>query len=168
MSGSGFTLTGTENLKRMFSQFPERGYRKPVIAAFRKAADPVKKAMISNLPANLKVLKKAVKIKPGKGKSLTLAVGFYANQGVYRNSRGQQWDPYQLAYWHNYGTLSRRTSGHTFVKPRGKLSAHKKGGITPGLFVERAWNEASGQAQKIFETTLDTEVTKFFEKEAAK
>jgi hypothetical protein len=164
---SAFTIQGIDNLKRIFADFPEKAYRKPVIAGFRKAAEPVKKAMAETLPSNLKSLRKAIKIRPGKGRSLTLAVGFYANQGIYRNTRGQQWDPYQLVYWHNYGTLSKRASSHTFKMPVRKKSAGRNG-ITPGLFVERAWEQAEPQVQKIFESTLETEITKFFEKEAAK
>jgi hypothetical protein len=167
MSAS-FTVEGMENLQRIFREFPENGYRKPVIAAFRKAAEPVKRAMIANLPGNLKSLRKAIKIKPGKGKSMTLAVGIYARQGVFRNSRGQDWDPYQIAYWHNYGTLANRYSQHSFVTPRRKTTARFKGGIKPLLFVEKAWEESKGQAQKEFEKKADEEITKFLEKNAYK
>jgi hypothetical protein len=165
---STVTFEGMENLQRIFRDFPEKGYRKPVIAAFRKAAEPVKRAMISNLPGNLKPLRKAVKIKPGKGRSLTLAVGIYARQGVYRNRKGQDWDPYQLAYWHNYGTLANRDPEHQFKTGRRKKTAGYRGGIRPMRFVERAWEESKGQAQKEFEVAVDKEITKWLEKEAYK
>ncbi len=168
MTDSGFTLLGAENLQRIFREFPEKGYRKPVIAAFRKAAEPVKKAMISRLPGNLKALRRAIKIKPGKGKSMTLAVGIFARQGVFRNSRGQDWDPYQIAYWHNYGTLARRDSDHSFVTPRRKKTASYQGGIRPLRFVEAAWEESKGPAQQQFEKKVDEEITKFLQENAYK
>lgn len=168
MSSANFTLTGTENLRKIFQELPENGYRKPIIAAFRKAAKPVASAMANGLPSNLKGLKKIIKIKPGKGKSMTLSVGFTGGINTYRNSRGQQWDPYQLAYWFNYGTLANRLSSHQFKSPRKKGSASRSGGIMPGQFVEAAWEQSKGEAQKIFETEVDKEITKFFEKNAAK
>lgn len=168
MSDSGFVLLGSENLQRIFRDFPEKGYRKPVIAAFRKAAEPVKKAMISNLPPSLRALRKAIKVKPGKGRSLTLAVGIYANAGVYRNSRGQDWDPYQIAYWHNYGTLANRDSQHSFVTPRRKKTVSWQGGIKPLRFMEKAWEESKVRAQQEFEKKAAEETTKFLEANAYK
>jgi hypothetical protein len=165
---ANFTLTGTDNLLKIFREYPEMGYRKPVIAGFRQAAIPVKKAMISNLPSALSPLKKIIKIKPGRGKSMTLAVGAYGRQGMYRNSKGQMWDPWQILYWHNYGTLSRRAASHTFITPRKKVSMNRSGGIAPGLFFEKAWEQSQGEAQKKFEETVDKEVMKFLEKNAAK
>lgn len=168
MSGANFTLTGTENLKRIFQEFPEGGYRKPVMNAFRKAAKPVAAAMASNLPASLKGLKKIIKIKPGKGKSMTLSVGFTGGMSTYRNSRGQDMDAYNLVNWFNYGTLANRLSSHQFQSPRRKVSASWSGGIKPGQFVEKAWEASKGEAQKIFEVEVDKEIVKYFEKLAAK
>jgi hypothetical protein len=168
MASSNFTFTGIENLRNIFRNFPEGAYRKPLIAAFRKAAAPVKTAMAANLPSTLKPLKKILMVKAGKGKSLTLAVGFFGRQGVYVNRRGQKWDPYMLVYWHNYGTLANRSGEHSFQNARRKPSVNWTGWIKAGLFVEKAIEQSMPQAEKIFETTLETEVTKFFEKEAAK
>jgi len=166
--GENVEITGVENLRKIFEQFPEFGYRKPVMAGFRKAAKPVAAAMASNLPSNLKVLKRIIKIKPGKGKSLTLSVGFTGGTMTYRNSRGQTWDPYQLAYWFNYGTYANRLSSHQFKTPRRKISAMRKGGLTPGLFAEKAWEESQGKAQSEFEKEADLQIVKFFEKHALK
>jgi hypothetical protein len=163
-----FVLIGKEELDKIFRDFPEHGYRKPVIAAFRKAANPVKKEMASQLPGYLKPLKKVIKIKPGKGKSMRLSVGFYSGQGMYRNRRGRDWDPYMLAYWHNYGTLANRDPSHSFKKPRRAGTAAFKGGIRPRRFVEIAWENSKGQAQKEFEKKFDEELTKFLEKNAVK
>jgi hypothetical protein len=168
MTGSSFTLTGTENLKRIFQEFPEGGYRKPVMASFRKAAKPVAEAMANSLPSNIKGLKKIIKITTAKGKSLFLSVGFKGGISTYRNSRGQDWDPWQLVYWFNYGTLANRLVSHQFKTPRRKASASRSGGIRPGRFVEEAWENSKGKAQKIFEVEVDKEITKFFEKHAAK
>ena len=168
MSTSAFKLDGYENIITIFRETPENGYRKPVVAAFKKAADPVKKAMISNIPANLKALKKVVKIVPGKGKSMTLAVGAFGNQGKYVNRRGQQWDPYMLLYWANYGTLSSRSSSHSFSSARRKPSLNWSGGIKAGLFFEAAIASSMPAAAKLFESSYLIEHQKFLEKLAAK
>jgi hypothetical protein len=148
--------------------FKLEGYRKPVVAAFRKAAVPVRNAMIQNLPSALKPLKKVLKIKPGKGKSMTLAVGFFGKQGMYQNKKGQLWDPYMLIYWHNYGTLAKRSTEHSFQNARRKPSSLWKGGIKAGMFVEKAVEQSIGEAQKVFETSYLTEHEKFLIKRAAK
>ena len=168
MNGSGFTLLGAENIQRIFKEFPEYGYRRPVIAGFRKAAEPVKKAMIANLPSFIKPIRKAVKVKPGKGKSMTLSVGVFSGQGVFRNRRGQDWDPYQIAYWHNYGTLANRDTGHSFKTPRRRTTARYRGGIRPLRFIEKAWEQSKAQAQNEFEKKVDEDITKFLEKNAYK
>jgi len=163
-----FELIGAENLKQIFRQFPDRGYIKPVKAAFRSAAAPVKKAIVANLPGNLKSLKRAVKIKAGKGKSLTLSVGIFAGTGVFRNSRGQDWDPYIIAYWHNYGTLSNRDREHSFKTQRRSVSINRQGGIRPQRFIERAWDQSKNKARQEFEKKAQDEVEKFFKENALK
>ncbi|MZP67227.1 MAG: hypothetical protein GT597_13900 [Bacteroidales bacterium] len=159
-----FEIDGYGNLIAIFRKMPEDGYRKPVMAAFRKAAVPVKRAIIASLPSYLKGVKTAVKIKPGKGKKLVLAVGVYGNTGVYVNRRGVGWDPYMLVYWHNYGTLSNRAPGHSFQYRRRKKSAHWKGGIRPRFFVDRAVESSIGEAQRIFDEAYLVEHEKFLEK----
>jgi hypothetical protein len=168
MSAPDFKLDGYGNIVQMFRQMPADGYRKPVVAAFRKAAEPVKKAMISNLPSSLSKLKRVIKIQPGKGKSMTLAVGFYGRQGMYRNSKGVLWDPYMLLYWNNYGTLSNRAPGHSFQYPRRRISANRRGGIRAGFFVERAVEQSMPGAIKTFESAYLEEHEKFLQKLAAK
>lgn len=169
MSSSRFTLTGTENLKQIFKEFPEGGYRKPINAAFRKAAAPVKAAMISNLPTNLKGLSKSIKLKSSRASKgePSLAVGVFSN-GTYRNKRGIDWNPWIIAEWSNYGTMANRYSGHSFKTPRRSKTSDSKGGIKPQLFIEKAWDQTASQAQGIFEETVDKEITKFFEQRAAK
>jgi hypothetical protein len=167
MSAS-FILTGSENILRIFRDFPEMGYRKPIITGFRAASEPVRKAMISGLPSELAKLRKVIKGKPGKGKNPSFATGAFGRQGMYKNRRGQLWDPYQLIYWFNYGTLSKRYAGHDFVKARKPISAKWRGGLIPGLFMERAWEQTQGEAQKIIEDTFDKEAVKFMNSYALK
>lgn len=164
MNTANFEIQGIEKLVKIFQEFPEKGYRRPVIAAFRKAAEPVKKAIIANLPGNLKGLRKAVKIKPGRG--LSLSVGFFARQGIYRNSRGRDYDPYTIAYWHNYGTYGNRDPEHNFAKPRGRKTAGRSGGIKPLKFVERAWEQSKNEAQAAFEKKVEEEIDKFLKENA--
>jgi len=156
---ANFQLEGADSLVAIFREYPEKGYRRPIIAAFRKAAEPVKRAMIRNLPGNLRGLRKAVKIKPGRG--LSLAVGIFARQGVYRNSRGVDFDPYNIAYWHNYGTMANRDPEHNFSKPRSRKTANRRGGIKPLRFVEKGWEESKNEAQNAFEKKAQEELEKF-------
>jgi hypothetical protein len=163
-----FSLTGDEELRKIFREFPENGYRKPIMFSFRKAALPVKKAMIAGLPASIKPMKKAIKAVPYKSKDPELGVGAFKKGMMYQNRRGQNWNPYMLIYWHNYGTLANRSSSHSFATARRKASASWRGGIKATMFMEKAWESSKAQAQKIFEETVDKEITKFFEKNAAK
>lgn len=164
------TLIGTENLKRIFAEFPEGGYRKPMNKAFRAAAGPVQKAMIRNLPEYLSPLRRVIKVKtsrPSKGEP-SAAVGVF-NDMKFVNRKGIAWSPWVMAYWHNYGTLSWRTSLsrlHTFKTARKSKTAHWDGGIRPKFFIERGWEESKDQAQKTFEQVSDAEITKFFEERA--
>ena len=163
-----FILTGDKELLKILREFPENGYRKPLMASFRKAALPVKKAMIAGLPASIRPLKSAIKAVPYKGKEPELAVGAFNKGMVYQNSRGQNWSPYMIIYWHNYGTYENRTGEHQFSNARKKVSSLRRGGIKGGLFIEKAWESSKAQAQKIFEETIDKEIVKFFQKHAAK
>jgi hypothetical protein len=124
--------------------------------------------MIQSLPGKLKGMRSAIKIKSGKGESMTLAVGVFRGTGIYLNRRGQKWDPYMLLYWHNYGTLSNRASRHWFQYNRRRVSRRWRGGIMPGMFIERAWQSSAAEAQRIFEQTYEIEHNKFLEKLANK
>lgn len=158
-----FAIDGAESLNRVLEQYPEMAVRRPLLYSFRKAAVPIRRAMQSSLPSYISPVKKALAIRAAK--DLTVSVGFWAKRGIYRNRRGQEWDPYQLVYWHNYGTLSSRASSHTFKTPRRKKTAAYKGGIKPRFFVETAVTASLGEAQRIFESTFDAQVTAWLEKE---
>jgi hypothetical protein len=170
MIGANFTLEGSENLKTIFRELSEKGYRQPVIAAFRKAAKPVANAMAANLPKSLSNLKKIIRTKPGRGKSMILTVGFTGGIAKFTNSRGQFWDPYQIALWHNYGTLDWRANRfYQFKTPvRRKTSSESMQGLKPKLFVERGVDQSMPEAQRVFESEFEKESIKFLEKYAAR
>jgi hypothetical protein len=167
MSGANFTLEGDENLKRMFSEFEQEAYRKPVIRCFKKAALPAKKAMIAAVPESLSPIKKIIRIKAFP-KDMSLWVGAFKRQGVYVNKANQKWDPFQLAYWHNYGTMANRDPSHRFASPRRNKTSSRMGGIKPLRFIEKGWDQSQGQVLKIYEENIDKEVTKFFKDRALK
>ena len=171
MSAQLYKIDGMANLQKIIKDMPEHGMRKPVRTAFRKSGEVVKRAMANSLPSNMKQIRKVIKIKEDKVKSAGLTVGFYANTGIFRNSRGKQTDPYFVLYWQNYGTLANRntdTGLQRFKTPRRKKTASWKGGIKPGLYVEKAWEGSKGEAQQVFEKTYEQEITKFLEREAYK
>jgi len=160
-------ITGDKELGIMFRDFPENGYRKPVMAAFRKAAAPVNKAMKAAFPPHLKGLSKVIRTVAYKGDQPVLGVGVHGGRNKYVNRRGQAWNPWHLIYWHSYGTLANRSASHIFVKPRRQKTASRQGGIMPNDFLERAWNETSSKAEKLFEENYVIELEKYFEKHAA-
>jgi hypothetical protein len=174
MSASNVVIEGMDNLKEIFREFPEKGYRKPLNAAFVKAAQPVKRAMIRNLPPYLQAISKAIKAKSSRASKgePSLAVGVYSSGGkVFVNKRGIAWNPWVMAYWHNYGTLSWRTTLsrlHVFATARKRKTANWDGGIKPLFFIERGWDQSKDEALKTFETVVDQEIMKFFESKAAK
>jgi len=165
---SAFVLDGYDNVINILRKMPEDGYRKPVMAAFKAAAEPVKEAMINSLPPELRKLKKAIKIKPGKSKRPSLAVGVYGRQMLYRNRRGVDWDPYMLIYWHNYGTIAGRSPLHQFKNKVRPASLRRGGGIRARLFIENAVAASLPKAERRFETAYAFEHHRFLEKEAAK
>lgn len=162
-------IEGAENLKQIFEQMHPTLKAQVVNRLFVRAAKPIKKAMISNLPGYLNKAKAIVKVRKGKNKEYpSLSVGFYRRVAEYTNSRGKRWDPLMLVYWHNYGTLANRDAGHKFIKPRKKISAKWRGGIMPGRFVDRAIEAGMPQAQKIIDDDFDKCVTDIIKKYAAR
>ena len=150
MSSENFVLEGADRMIRIFREFPEEGFNKPVMDGFRKAALPVKKAIIAGIPSEIAEVKKAVKVKSNM-RLLVTSVGFFRNAGVYVNRRGIKWDPFQLAYWFNYGTYANRSPYHQFVRERSRLTRDRKGGIKPDLFVENAWENSKDAAARELE-----------------
>ncbi|HNY52940.1 MAG TPA: hypothetical protein PK727_04640 [Bacteroidales bacterium] len=159
MSGADIILEGEEKLMQFFKEAPEKIYRKPVSKALKAAAVPIRQAMSSSLPPSLKKMNKIIKIKSSR-RGLVVSVGFTGGLGVYENRRGQMWDPYMLVYWHNYGTLSNRLASHKFKYPRRRKSAHWRGGIIPGGFVEEAFEGSREKARRQLEETWEREIMK--------
>lgn len=161
-----YTLVGSDHILKVFREFPQEGYRKPVMMGFKKAAVPVRKAIVQAIPSRIKAVKAAVKVKPSR-RGLILNVGVYAKNGMYVNSRGKKWDPFQLAYWFNYGTYENRAPNHEFVRPRNRKTADRKGGIKPDLYVEKAWNNSSARAKEELEKEWARQISKLCDKYGA-
>ena len=161
------SIKGLAELKAIFDKYPELGWAKPCAAAFKKAAVPVRRAFEQSLPPAVSTLKKAIKVKASK-QGMFVNIGFYAGQGKYANRRGQQWDPYQLIYWANYGTLANRAAEHSFKTSRRKASASWQGGIRARLFLEKAIESSLAEAKRVFDDDIEKEVLKFLNKEAKK
>jgi hypothetical protein len=161
-----FALDGAGRMIEILQEFPEQGMRKPILAGFRKAAIPVKKAMIDSIPSKISAVKKAIKIKSAR-RALVMNVGVYAKSGFYVNRRGIKWDPYQLAYWFNYGTYANRSPGHQFVRERGRYTKDKPGGIRADLFIERALENSIDSAARELEVTWANEISKLCDKYGA-
>jgi hypothetical protein len=140
-----YTLDGDGRMIEVFRKFADEGFYKPVKAGFRKAAVPVRKAMIANIPGAISPIKKAVIIKQSR-RALVTTVGVYAKQGVYVNRRGQHWDPWTLAYWFEYGTYANRSPLWHFLNPRRGRTRNRPGGIKPDFFIERGWESSKDQA----------------------
>lgn len=156
---ANYKLEGEEHLLKVFADLPDKMYRKAVGKAMKAAAVPVRTEMANTLPSELRATKKILKVKASR-RGLVVSIGFTGGLGMYENRRGQLWDPYQLVYWHNYGTLSNRLSSHTFKNPRRRVSASWQGGIKSGQFVERAWENSKDKAQKVLEETWAKEILK--------
>jgi len=162
-----FEIKHQDKLDDIFEKLPAQYAKKPVIATFRKGANEVKKAMRSELPGYLKVTKKIISAKAGKSKNYpSLSVGFFGRKAIYVNSKGQQWDPFMLVYWHNYGTLANRQPGHPFKKARKAKSSNMQGGIRPRLFVEKAIQASHQKALQVVENEFEDQLMKFLKKHA--
>lgn len=159
MTGSRFIMEGVEQFRQVLAEFPEKAYRKPISKAMKAAAVPVRTEMSNSLPSSIRKAKKILKVKASK-RGLVVTTGFTGGLGMYENHRGQLFDPYQLVYWFNYGTLASRLSSHSFKNPRKRKSAAWSGGIIPSGFVESAWERSQKSAEKIFEDTFQKEIQK--------
>lgn len=114
-----------------------------VKSAMRKAISPV----LSDMKAKTShhSFSKMVKYKFIKGTNPSIKFGFFGNkEGGERIGDVPNWFK---AYWSNYGTLTRRYKGHTFVNPVKSKSKRIIGGVSPKLFFERA---TEGKDQAIY------------------
>jgi len=158
-----YTMVGSDDILKFFKEFPEEGYRKPILAGFKKAAIPVRKAIVQAIPARIKAVKAAVKVRPSR-RHLATNIGIYARIGWYVNRKGKKWDPFQLAYWFNYGTYSNRSPMHSFVRARDRKTADRKGGIKPDLYVDKAWRQSAAKAKQELEKEWALQILKLCDK----
>lgn len=154
---STLEIQGFKELVDTFENLPDAHQKKIIKMAFRKGANVFKKQVAALTPARAKKMNKALSVK-AKGNVIT--AGYFANKGVYVNNRGTSWDLYQLMYWFNYGTLTRRDTAHNFTRPRAKVSVNWLGGIKPRKFVESAWTASQTTVQKAVNDTLVSETEK--------
>lgn len=149
-------FTGVENLQEIFNKLPGQYSKKPVQAAFRKAARPFVQALKASAPRATGETAKGIGIKNGKGPSIT--VGFRTGSGYM--------PAWFKAYWKNYGTLANRSTSHTFKNKRKPKTAGRRGGIIPTHFVEKSWDATKGQIEQTIQTELKTQTEKFLQKHA--
>ena len=72
-----------------------------------------------------------------------------------------------MAYWFNYGTYANRSPEHNFVKKRNRMTADRKGGIHPDVFIDKAWNGSSARAKKELEKEWARQILKLCDKYGA-
>ena len=157
-------FTGVENLQQIFNKLPEQYAKKPVQAAFRKAAKPFIAAVKSNLPSRLSSLAKIINVVNNKGAGIT--AGVLSKKGMVTLKDGRDYDAFFPVYWNNYGTYSRRDSSHKFSKARKAKTSSRRGGIVPLRFVEKSWEQTKAQAEEITQKELVTQTEKFLQKYA--
>lgn len=143
------SFTGAESIQEIFNKLPAKYSKKPVQAAFRKAARPFVKSLKAAAPGSAK----AVGIKAGKGPYIQ--VGFSGAKDKFA---------FFKAYWKNYGTLANRDQSHKFKKARKAHTASYRGGIVPARFVEKSWEATKDQVEKTVQTELVTQTEKFLQK----
>lgn len=157
-------FTGVENLQEIFNKLPENYAKKPVQAAFRKAAKPFITATKQNLPGRLSSLTKIIGIINNKGAGIT--AGVLSKKAMVTLKDKRDYDAFFPLYWSNYGTYSRRDPQHKFLNKRKAKTAGRRGGIVPLRFVERSWDQTKAQAEEIAQKELVIQTEKFLKKYA--
>lgn len=157
-----YKVDGVDQVATICKQLPEKFAKKPLQKAFRTASKPFIKQIGTELPTSLKTLKKAIKTKNMKGAAIK--VGAYTKNVYMKLKNGQYYDAYYPLYWHNYGTNERRDPSHRFTRSRKAKTAHWRGGITPGRFMEMAWEKSHAEVQRILESDLKKQMDGFLEK----
>lgn len=157
-------FTGVENLQEIFNKLPEKYAKKPVQAAFRKAAKPFIQAVKSSLPSRLNSLTKIINVVNNRGGGIT--AGVLSKKGMVTLKDKRDYDAFFPIYWSNYGTYANRDSSHKFVQKRKAKTANRRGGIVPLRFVEKSWDQTKAQAEEIAQKELVTQTEKFLQKYA--
>lgn len=155
-------LEGFDKMSFLFDNYEKEAMR-VVKSSLRKGANEVKKAQAASLPAEVKSLRSVFKVVSVKKELLVLA-GVFARGKQYVNSRGINWNPWNLIYWLNYGTYAGRYPGHTFITARKARTASRRGGITGTAFIDKATERAMPLASQKFEKDAELNLDKLLKK----
>ena len=147
-------ITGYTEAMTLLQDYPNK-INTAVKSAMRKSIAPVVRDIKSQIPKSS--WKKAVKYKFLKGQFPDMIFGLFNTEGLPKKGSIPVWFK---AYWANYGTLSRRYSGHSFVNPVKSISKNKSGGISFRLFFDKAISGKDGSIMSTFETNLLAEAEK--------
>lgn len=164
--GDNVKIQGLDDLTKIANP---KQLKSAALAALSSGATEPKKGVRNAMPASLKKFKTILKHKRVKNSTLPMVeVGFFGKVMQYVNRRGVQWDAFMILYWHNYGTLSKRDSGHSFDRARKKKTANWRGGTSASHFWE---NGIAGTEDKALDKTaiaLDKQVDKILVKNGFK
>lgn len=158
----------SKDLEEFFSGLPPKLQKQALLPALRKGGNVITAAIRRGLPPYLKKFKIAVSQKALKGSMPAIMVGLFGRKASYINKRGQKWDPYMLLYWHNYGTLARRSPSHNFQYSRRRVSRDWRGGIRPELFFEKSVSQSIDKAEDKIVESFQGEFDKFLVKKGFK
>lgn len=148
----GVGFPDNERVKSFFNDLPEKVGDNGIISMLRNGVTPLNGAIRAALPGHLKKFKSTLGAQRLKTRKPILSVGIYDRKLRFSNKRGVIWDAFTILYWHNYGTLSNRASGHNFAESRKGKTAAFKGGIRPLQFFESGANVGLPKAEtKIME-----------------
>jgi len=120
-----------------------------VVKAMRSAARPVARQVKSRLGSeDFRFLVKSKVIRGRKTRSgyPTAVIGMFKSK-VRKSDDDRTIPNWFKAYWKNYGTLSRRSPSHQFVKPIKPKSRGKQGGVMPRNFFDQALNSVDWQSK---------------------
>jgi hypothetical protein len=158
-------FTGDEKLERLFEKLPEAVSKKAVTAAYRKGASIFTKRLKSNMPGS--GMKRTVGTKSKKKWDhvrLIAGVKYDTSKAPYTSGAGSEIPSYLVAYWHNYGTLSKRDFSHDFSQPRKRQTANWDGGIKAKHFVEESWEATQSQVENRSESEMRAQIMKQIKK----
>ena len=156
-----YEIKGAKEIERMLTKLPLKVSKKAVVKTFRKGARPFVKQLKSNLTGGLK---KTVGTKSLRGKEPALKAGIITNKKKYKSGAGSELDAYLVAYWLEYGTLSKRSKEHKFIKARKKKTRNWRGGINPGRTITAAAEATEKEAEEIVLNTLQSNLEKEMDK----
>ena len=145
------SVEGVREVLELLYDYPKE-IDKIAKSALRKAIAPLVRDVKKANP--VKGVK--ISIKPLRSFNPGLKYGYFGQVG---DSNRLEVSPWFKAYWKNYGTMSRRYSGHKFltgVRGRGRGK-----GVRPRLFFENAVEGKENEVYDRFEKYLIEGVNKF-------